>query len=86
VSLRAFTIKHIWPYIYDLELPMTSAAEALAQWAHDFLPGPEDLALAERSLLDTMAGLEWALAAGVLAGQLPAGAVGPGATAGRGAA
>jgi 2-methylcitrate dehydratase PrpD len=48
-------MKNIWPYIYDLELPMASAAEALAQWAYEFLPVPEDLALAQRSLLDTMA-------------------------------
>jgi 2-methylcitrate dehydratase PrpD len=34
---------------------MASTAEALAQWAHDLQPRPEDLALAERSLLDTMA-------------------------------
>jgi 2-methylcitrate dehydratase PrpD len=34
---------------------MTGTAEALAQWAHDLRPSPEDLALAERSLLDTMA-------------------------------
>ena len=34
---------------------MTGTAEALARWAHDLRPSPEDLALAERSLLDTMA-------------------------------
>ncbi len=35
---------------------MTSvAALALARWAHDFRPTPEDLALADRSLLDTVA-------------------------------
>src|SRR5258708_8701881 len=34
---------------------MARTAEALARGAHDLRPGPEDLALAERSLLDTMA-------------------------------
>jgi 2-methylcitrate dehydratase PrpD len=34
---------------------MTSVALALAQWAHDLQPGPWDLALADRSLLDTVA-------------------------------
>jgi 2-methylcitrate dehydratase PrpD len=34
---------------------MTSAAEALAQWAADFEPTAEDLALADRSLADTVA-------------------------------
>jgi 2-methylcitrate dehydratase PrpD len=34
---------------------MTSTASALARWAHDLEPTGEDLALAGRSLLDTMA-------------------------------
>jgi 2-methylcitrate dehydratase PrpD len=34
---------------------MACTAEALARWAHDLQPGPEDLTLAERALLDTMA-------------------------------
>jgi 2-methylcitrate dehydratase PrpD len=34
---------------------MTSVALALARWAHDLQPAPEDLALADRSLLDTVA-------------------------------
>ena len=34
---------------------MTSTASALAQWAHDLDPTEEDLALADRSLLDTVA-------------------------------
>jgi 2-methylcitrate dehydratase PrpD len=34
---------------------MTPAAEALARWAADLEPGPDDLALADRSLLDTVA-------------------------------
>ncbi len=34
---------------------MTSTAEALAQWAHDHTPATDDLELADRSLLDTMA-------------------------------
>jgi len=34
---------------------MTSTAGALAQWAHDFEPTDGDLALADRSLLDTVA-------------------------------
>src|SRR5215472_1060936 len=35
--------------------PMTSTASVLAQWAHDLDPSEQDLALADRSLLDTMA-------------------------------
>ena len=34
---------------------MTSAAGTLAQWAADFEPTAEDLALADRSLADTVA-------------------------------
>jgi 2-methylcitrate dehydratase PrpD len=34
---------------------MTCVALALARWAHDLQPAPEDLALADRSLLDTVA-------------------------------
>ena len=34
---------------------MTSIASALAEWAHDLEPTGEDLALADRSLLDTVA-------------------------------
>jgi 2-methylcitrate dehydratase PrpD len=34
---------------------MTSIASALARWAHDLRPTPEDLALADRSLADTVA-------------------------------
>ncbi|HEY2078033.1 MAG TPA: MmgE/PrpD family protein [Streptosporangiaceae bacterium] len=34
---------------------MTSTARVLAQWAHDLEPTPADLALADRSLLDTVA-------------------------------
>src|SRR5215472_17493605 len=34
---------------------MTSVALALARWAHDLQPAPEDLALADRALLDTVA-------------------------------
>jgi 2-methylcitrate dehydratase PrpD len=34
---------------------MTPVADALARWAADLTPGPEDLALADRSLLDTVA-------------------------------
>jgi 2-methylcitrate dehydratase PrpD len=34
---------------------MTSTARALGQWAHDLTPTAEDLALADRSLLDTVA-------------------------------
>jgi 2-methylcitrate dehydratase PrpD len=34
---------------------MTSVALALGRWAHDLQPAPEDLALADRSLLDTVA-------------------------------
>ncbi len=34
---------------------MTSTASVLAQWAHDLDPTEEDLALADRSLLDTVA-------------------------------
>ena len=34
---------------------MISIAAALAQWAHGLQPTPEDLALADRSLLDTVA-------------------------------
>ncbi len=34
---------------------MTSTAETLARWAAEFTPGPEDLELARRSLLDTAA-------------------------------
>ena len=34
---------------------MTSTASALAQWAHDLEPAEDDLALASRSLLDTVA-------------------------------
>ena len=34
---------------------MTSTAETLARWAHDLVPDPEDLALAQRSLVDTLA-------------------------------
>jgi len=34
---------------------MTSTARVLAQWAHDLDPTEQDLALADRSLLDTMA-------------------------------
>ncbi|GAA4616730.1 MmgE/PrpD family protein [Saccharopolyspora hordei] len=34
---------------------MASIAEALANWAADLEPGPDDLALAQRSLLDTAA-------------------------------
>jgi 2-methylcitrate dehydratase PrpD len=34
---------------------MSSVASALAQWAHDLQPTPEDLALADRSLRDTVA-------------------------------
>jgi 2-methylcitrate dehydratase PrpD len=34
---------------------MTSAAAALGQWAHDHVPGADDLALADRSLADTVA-------------------------------
>jgi 2-methylcitrate dehydratase PrpD len=34
---------------------MTSVALALARWAHDLQPAPADLALADRSLLDTVA-------------------------------
>src|SRR5258708_38245440 len=35
--------------------PMTSTASVLAQWAHDLDPTDQELALADRSLLDTMA-------------------------------
>ena len=34
---------------------MTSVAVALAQWAADLEPGPGDLELADRSLIDTVA-------------------------------
>jgi hypothetical protein len=34
---------------------VTSLALALARWAHGLEPAPEDLALADRSLLDTVA-------------------------------
>jgi 2-methylcitrate dehydratase PrpD len=34
---------------------MSSIASALGQWAHDLAPADEDLALADRSLLDTVA-------------------------------
>lgn len=34
---------------------MESTAETLARWAHDYVPTTEDLDLAQRSLLDTMA-------------------------------
>jgi 2-methylcitrate dehydratase PrpD len=34
---------------------VTSTASALAQWAHDLTPADEDLALANRALLDTVA-------------------------------
>jgi 2-methylcitrate dehydratase PrpD len=34
---------------------MDSAAEALARWAHELVPDAEDLALAQRSLRDTLA-------------------------------
>lgn len=34
---------------------MDSTAETLARWAHDFAPDAEDLALAQRSLVDTLA-------------------------------
>lgn len=34
---------------------MDSAAEALARWAHELVPDAEDLALAQRSLVDTLA-------------------------------
>src|ERR1700739_117701 len=34
---------------------MTSTARVLAQWAHDLEPTAADLALADRSLLDTVA-------------------------------
>jgi len=34
---------------------MTSTAERLARWAHAYEPGPDDLALARRSLTDTAA-------------------------------
>jgi 2-methylcitrate dehydratase PrpD len=34
---------------------MTSTAAALGQWAHDLVPSDHDLALADRSLTDTMA-------------------------------
>src|SRR5665213_1886621 len=34
---------------------MESTATTLAQWAHDYVPTDDDLSLAERSLLDTMA-------------------------------
>ena len=34
---------------------MSSVASALARWAHDLQPTPEDLALADRSLRDTVA-------------------------------
>jgi 2-methylcitrate dehydratase PrpD len=34
---------------------MTSVAGALGEWAHGFEPGPADLALADRSLADTVA-------------------------------
>jgi 2-methylcitrate dehydratase PrpD len=34
---------------------MTPVADALARWAADLTPGPADLALADRSLLDTVA-------------------------------
>jgi 2-methylcitrate dehydratase PrpD len=34
---------------------MTSTAAALGQWAHDLVPNDDDLALADRSLADTMA-------------------------------
>jgi len=34
---------------------MTSLALALAEWAHGLRPGPDDLALADRSLRDTLA-------------------------------
>lgn len=34
---------------------MTTTAERLATWAHDYTPTADDLALAHRSLLDTMA-------------------------------
>jgi 2-methylcitrate dehydratase PrpD len=34
---------------------MTSTAAALGQWAHDLVPADEDLALADRSLADTIA-------------------------------
>jgi len=36
-------------------ISVTSTASALAQWAHDLAPSDEDLALAGRSLLDTVA-------------------------------
>jgi 2-methylcitrate dehydratase PrpD len=34
---------------------MTPVAEALARWAADLVPGPQDLTLADRALLDTVA-------------------------------
>jgi 2-methylcitrate dehydratase PrpD len=34
---------------------MEPTAETLARWAHDYVPSTDDLALAQRSLLDTMA-------------------------------
>ncbi|MGB6455354.1 MAG: 2-methylcitrate dehydratase, partial [Streptosporangiaceae bacterium] len=34
---------------------MTSTASALARWAHDLEPSTDDLALADRSLVDTVA-------------------------------
>jgi hypothetical protein len=34
---------------------MESTAETLVRWAHDYVPGTEDLELAQRSLLDTVA-------------------------------
>ncbi|SFP19880.1 MmgE/PrpD family protein [Amycolatopsis rubida] len=34
---------------------MESTAETLARWAHDYVPDTDDLELAQRSLLDTMA-------------------------------
>src|SRR5215467_8246401 len=52
---------------------MTSVAMALARWAHDLQPAPEDLALADRSLLDTVAVASAAGAAVALG--LPAGQI-----------
>lgn len=36
-------------------MPMVSTAETLAGWAHDYVPGADDLVLAQRSLVDTLA-------------------------------
>ena len=34
---------------------MATIAESLAEWAHGYVPDADDLALAQRSLLDTVA-------------------------------